>query len=197
MAANPQSFSLSPEDYLALERQSDVRSEYIQGQVTMMAGASREHNNIVVNFTRELSLHLLEKPCEVFSNDMRVHIPEALTYTYPDVVVVCGEPIFADSQHDHLMNPLVIIEVLSPSTESKDRGKKFDASRRIPSLKEYILVSQDEPLVERYTRQEKDLWLLQVSRGLDAILLIAAIDCTLPLQRLYLKVAFPAQTSSE
>lgn len=145
MAANPQSFPLSPEAYLALERQSDVRSKYIQGQVTMMTGASREHNNIVVNFTRELSLHLLEKPCEV----------------------------------------------LSPGTESKDRGKKFDASRRIPALREYILVSQDEPLVERYTRQEKDVWLLQVSRGLDATLLIAAIDCTLPLQLLYIKVSFP------
>src|SRR5262249_28879993 len=112
---------LSAKEYLAIERKNEFRSEFIDGEIVAMTGASRRHNLIVTNLTREISNQLKGKPCELYSNDMRVKVPSARIYTYPDIVVVCGEPKFEDNQFDTLLNPTLIIEVLSDSTESYDR----------------------------------------------------------------------------
>lgn len=188
MVADPSTIPLSPEEYLRIERNSDVRSEYLNGQLLMMSRASRDHGKIVTNLVRELSTLLLDQPCEVHSHDMRVHIPYARAYFYPDVVFGCDDFERTDEIDDHLINPLVIIEVLSPSTEGLDRGKKFNAYQQVPTLREYILVSQDEPLISRYTRQDGNLWLLSTLRGIGATLEIAAIAASVPLSRIYLKL---------
>src|SRR5437867_12261501 len=133
---------LSPEEYLSLDRKSEVRSEYFDGDMVAMSGGSREHNLIVTNLVRELSLHLKGRPCEVYPSNMRVKISATGLYTYPDVVVVCSDPQFEDESVDTLINPTLIAEVLSDSTEAYDRGAKFAHYRKIDSLLEYLLVSQ-------------------------------------------------------
>lgn len=143
----------TPQEYLTLERKSPTRNEYFRGEIFAMAGASREHSLIGANITREVGNQILDRPCESYSNDMRVRVDATGLYTYPDVVVVCGEPEFQDREVDTLLNPTVIFEVLSESTEAYDRGVKFGHYRKIPSLREYVMVSQDRMLVERYTRR--------------------------------------------
>ena len=142
---------ISPEEYLALERQAEFKSEYYDGQVFAMSGATREHNLIVTNLARELSLLLKEKPCEVYPGEMRTRIPNG-PYAYPALVVVCSNPQFEDQGLDTLTNPQVVIEVLSESTADFDRGTKFRYYRRIDSLREYIVVDQIEPHIDRYWR---------------------------------------------
>ena len=154
----------TPQEYLSLERKSPTRNEYFRGEIFAMAGTSREHSLIAVNLTRRIGNQLEDRPCEVYASDMRVLVDATGLYTYPDVVVVCGEPEFLDREVDTLLNPTVIFEVLSESTEAYDRGVKFGHYRRIPSLREYVLVSQDRMLVERYTRQGND-WLLSELTG--------------------------------
>lgn len=187
MVANPQARFPTPHEYLEAERASDVKSEYINGQVRMMAGASRNHNLIVANLLRDLGNDLFDRPCEVYPSDMRVAIPNANSYFYPDVVVVCGDPKISNYR-DNLENPTVLIEVLSPSTAATDRGTKFFIYRQIPSLQDYLIVSQDEPLVEHYSRKGEDTWLLTTVRDRDAQLLLDSIGCTLTLDRVYAKV---------
>jgi len=177
----------SPEEYLALERKAGFKSEYHDGFITAMAGTSREHNLITLNFGREISSQLKERPCEAYVSDMRVHIDRTGLYTYPDVVVVCGEPQFEDDAVDTLLNPTVIVEVLSPTTEAYDRGKKFLHYRRLPSLREYVVVSQDKVLVERFTRRGDD-WVLTELNQIDDTLRLASIECELPLREIYAKV---------
>jgi Uma2 family endonuclease len=182
---------LTPEEYLAVERQAETRSEYLEGEMFAMAGASRRHNLIVTNLSRELSAHMRDRPCEVYSNELRVRIPATGLYTYPDVVVVCGEPELEDDDHlDTLLNPTLIIEVLSPNTEAYDRGKKFEHYQAIPSLSEYVLVSQDQPRIEQFLRQDGNRWLLAVAAGLDARIALPSIQCELASAEVYLKVAF-------
>ena len=179
---------LTPEEYLAIERQSEIRSEYLDGEMFAMSGSSRRHNLIVTNMVRELSSRLRTRPCEVYSNDMRVHIPATGLYTYPDVVVACGEPRLEDGHFDTLLNPILVVEVLSPATEAYDRGKKFEHYRTIDSLSEYVLVAQDEPRVEHYLRQEDNRWLLTAVAGLEASLALPCIQCELSLAEIYHKV---------
>ena len=155
MASQPKP-SYTPEEYLALEREAEFKSEYIDGYIVAMAGASEPHNLRVTNTVRELSIQLKGRDCRVYSNDMRVDLRERKLFAYPDVVVVCGEPQFADDRRDNLRNPVVIIEVLSQLTESYDRGLKFIKYRRIESLKEYVLVAQGGALIEHYVRQPND-----------------------------------------
>ncbi len=133
---------LTPEEYLAIERRSETRNEYLDGEMVAMTGGSRNHNLIVMNIGRELSLQLKKRPCEVYASDQRVRIPATGLYTYPDVVVVCAEPRFEDEELETLLNPTLLIEVLSPTTEAYDRGKKFEHYQTIPSLSEYLLVSR-------------------------------------------------------
>jgi len=185
----------SPADYLALERSAESKSEYIDGVIVAMAGASHEHSLIAANLIGELRTALRRQPCEVHGSDLRVSVLTGALYTYPDVTVVCGEPTFEDAAADTLTNPTVIVEVLSPTTEAYDRGEKFARYRRLPSLRTYILVSQDRPRVEWYTRGESG-WLLHEAIGLDGAVELAALDCMLALAEIYAKVPFPAGTAS-
>jgi Uma2 family endonuclease len=180
---------MTPEEYLAFERASEQRHEYLAGEVFAMGGASRLHNLIVTNLVRELSQKLKDRPCFVYANDLRVEVDadEGL-YTYPDVVVVCGEQELRDDHEDTLLNPAVIFEVLSPSTESYDRGEKFTLYRKLPSLTEYVLVSQSRPLVEHFVRRPDGQWLLSDAAGLAAVVELPALECRVELAEIYDKV---------
>jgi|SRR5438128_3164315 len=190
MASNPKTY-LTPDEYLAIERKAEFKSEYIDGEMVAMTGASRNHNLITINTAREISQQLKGKPCEAYSSDMRVRIPDTGLYPYPDLVVVCGEPIFEDGYVDTLTNPTVVIEVLSDSTESYDRGKKFRYYRLIDSLAEYLLIAQDEYRVEHYVRQPDGRWLLSEVRTLNEQIELSSISCTLNLKEIYEKVKLP------
>lgn len=183
----PSEKSYSPDEYLAIERAAAFKSEFYNGRMYAMTGASREHNLVTANIARELTIQLKNRPCEAYINDMRVRAASSRNYFYPDVVVICGEPDFEDAQADTLLNPTVLIEVLSPSTEAYDRGDKFAQYRRIPSLQEYLLVSSDRPRVERYARQD-ELWMLREAEGLESHMVLEAIGCTLSLREVYDKV---------
>jgi len=186
----------TPQEYLALERKSETRNEYYNGEIFAMAGASREHNLIAGNLFRDIGNQLEDRPCETYMNDMRVWIEATGLYTYPDVVVVCGEPRFQDREVDTLLNPTVIVEVLSPTTEAYDRGDKFRHYRRIDSLREFVLISQDRMMVERYTRQGKD-WVLSDMTDPDQVLKLESIGCQIPLDRIYAKIKFPEPGAAE
>jgi len=182
----------TPEQYLALERKAECKSEYINGRIFAMAGASRQHNQITFNIAGELRIQLKGRACIAYSNDMRVKVPRTAFYSYPDVVATCNEPKFEDSFVDTLLNPAVIIEVLSGSTEAYDRGEKFAHYRRLSSLEEYILVAQHRICVEHYVRQG-ERWILTEISELDGIIPLDSIGCTLPLKEIYDKVEFVAQ----
>lgn len=175
----------TPEEYLALDRAAPTRSEYYAGEIFAMAGASEEHNIITLNVATELRAGLRGGPCRPFSADMRVSIGEAEMYAYPDVVVVCGERRFADERRDVLLNPTLIIEVLSPTTEACDRGGKFIGYRRLESLQEYLLIAQDRPHIEQYTRQPDGHWLLSEAQGLEAALHLPSVHLDLALSEVY------------
>lgn len=189
MSSLPKTY-LTPEEYLAFERQCEYRNEYYDGEIFAMTGASRRHNLITVNISRELSQQLKNRPCEVYTTDMRVLIPETTSYTYPDVVVVCDEPRLADSYMDTLLNPTLLVEVLSPSTEVYDRGKKFEQYRKLESLAEYLLVAQDKMLVERYVRQADGGWLLSEFGRQEETVKLSSVECELALNEIYSKVRF-------
>lgn len=180
---------LSPEEYLARERKALTKSEYRSGQVYALPGASRKHNIIAVHVSGELYIQLKERSCEIYTNDMRVKVSSAGLYTYPDVVVVCEEPQFEDTHFDTLLNPTVLIEVLSPSTAAYDRGEKFASYQKLDSLCEYVLISQDKVRVEYYLRQ-KQTWDLTEFHSLSDIFRLVSIACELSLQAIYAKVQF-------
>jgi Uma2 family endonuclease len=182
---------ITPEEYLALERQSEYKNEYFDGEIFAMVGASRRHNLITTNITRELSQQLKTKPCEVYSSDMRIRIPNANIYTYADVSVACGEPKFEDAELDTLLNPDLIVEVLSKSTASYDRRQKFAFYRTIESLTGYMLVSQDTSHVEHYAKQPDGRWLLSDYRSTEDVVQLDSIGCSLPLREIYDKVSLP------
>ena len=178
----------TPEEYLALERQAQCKSEYYAGEVFAMAGASRWHNLIVTNVLRELSLQLKGRPCTTYPSDMRVKISPTGLYTYPDVTVVCGDAQFEDTQQDTLLNPTLIVEVLCESTEAYDRGGKFAHYRKLASLMEYVLIAQTKSHLEHYIRQPDNRWLLEEAESLHGTVHFPAIDCHLSLAEVYDKV---------
>lgn len=180
----------TPEEYLAVERSAEFKSEYCNGEIFAMAGGSRQHSRIARNLIARADEQLRNTSCEVFGSDMRVKISLTGLYTYPDLIIVCGDLRFEDQAVDTLLNPKVIVEILSDSTEAYDRGKKFDHYRQITSLNEYILVSQTEPLVERFVRQPDGSWQLTVFKGLDAIFELESVPCRLRLGDVYFKVPF-------
>lgn len=180
---------LSPEEYLAWERKADTKHEYVRGEIIAMSGASRVHSLIVTNISGELYIQLKGRMCEVHTNDMRVQTSPEISYFYPDVLVVCGEPRFEDNTFDTLLNPIVLVEVLSPSTAAYDRGEKFKHYQQLTSLREYVLVSQDEVRVELYRRQETQ-WKPIEFRSLGNVLSLASIDCELILSDIYNRVEF-------
>lgn len=181
---------LTAAEYLAIERKAETRSEFFAGEMFAMSGASREHNLISLNLGGELRQHLKDRPCEVYSTDMRVRVPTGL-YTYPDVVVTCGNPQFENDQVDILLNPIVLIEVLSESTADYDRGTKFKHYRQIPSLREYVLVDQSAAQIEQFALGEDGAWKLTETKGLEAALNLDSIGCRVPLSEIYRKVTFP------
>jgi Uma2 family endonuclease len=186
MVAQTQQY-LSPDSYLARERIAEAKSEYVDGMLVAMSGATRAHILITVNVVRELSSQLRDRPCEVYAQDMRVRVAEATMYAYPDVAVVCGAPQFQDGEFDVLLNPTLIVEVLSDSTEGYDRGRKFARYRRRASLQDYVLVAQDRVSVERYSRQGEH-WVLTEATELDQAIELPSIGCTLALRDVYDKV---------
>lgn len=187
------------EEYLEFERDSQERHELldgylISGDIYAMAGTSKKHNQIGSAVGYLLYGQFLDRPCDVFQSDMRVQVSER-TYFYPDVVVVCGAAQFKDKKEDTLLNPTVIFEVLSLSTKDFDRGEKFQQYRTLPSLRDYVLISQTKMLVEHYSRQEDKSWVLRDFSAPEDVLVLASIDCTLRLQDIYCKVVF--EESSE
>ena len=180
---------LTPEEYLARERKALTKSEYRNGQIYAMPGASRKHNLITVHILGELYVQLRARACEVYPSDMRVKVSAAGLYTYPDVIVVCDEQRFDDTYFDTLLNPTVLIEVLSPSTAAYDRGDKFAAYQKLDSLREYVLISQDSVCVEHYLRQEQ-AWDLTEFRSLSDVFDLVSIACELSLRAIYAKVQF-------
>ena len=185
MSAVPKPY-ITPEQYLELEVQAEGKSEYHDGEIFAMSGASPNHSLIVVNLYRILGNQLYDRPCTLYSNDTRVWIGQAGLYTYPDASIVCGEAQF-DGYHT-LLNPKVVIEVLSPSTEAYDRGRKFDMYQSLPSLQQYVLIAQDEPKVYVFTRQPGDACLLTSAAGPEGRIALNAIDGELSLRELYHKV---------
>ena len=195
MSALPEPY-LAPEEYLAIERKAAYKSEYSDGEMYAMSGASREHNRITVNLVRVIGNQLRGSSCEPFSADMRVRIPFPRRYVYPDLVVACGEAEFEDDELDVLLNPVLIIEVLSPSTENYDRGTKLGWYRRISSLREYVLVSQDSPHIERFVKRDEG-WVLTDTDGIEAVVRLESIGCQLALADIYDRVVFPASEDED
>jgi Uma2 family endonuclease len=186
----------TPEEYLELERKAEHKSEYVNGEIYAMAGASAAHITITGNLWGEIRVQLKGKPCRSYAIDMRIRIDETGMYTYPDLVVVCGRQLFGDRRQDTLTNPTLIIEVLSPSTEAYDRGDKFAHYRRLESLQEYVLVSQDKVRVERFVRQGDD-WLFSDISDAAATLKLASIGCEVPLADIYTDVDFSAEPDQD
>jgi Uma2 family endonuclease len=179
---------LSEAEYLAIERQAPTKSEFYAGEMFAMAGAKRNHNLIVTNLVSELREQIRQRPCEVYPSDMRLKVAKTGLFTYPDVVVVCGEPQFLDETEDTLLNPTLLVEVLSESTAAYVRGFKSGCYRRLPSLKQYLIVEQDEPLIELYQRSPTGKWELEDARGLSESVSLESIGCKLSLAGVYERV---------
>jgi Uma2 family endonuclease len=182
-------YYLSPEEYLTLERGAEFKSEYVDGVIYAMAGGSERHNLIAANVIITIGSQLRERPCRVYPSDLKVRVPNSRRFFYPDVSIVCGETRFADDEKDVVLNPVVIVEVLSESTAAFDRGKKFQSYQQIESLREYLLVSQDEFVVEHFLRQDDDHWLYTKAGGLDGTIALPTVNCQLALSDVYSKVA--------
>lgn len=181
---------LTPEEYLAIERQAEFRSEFYQGEMFAMAGASWRHNKISGNIFGHLFAQLQSSRCSATMNDMRICIEQSGLYTYPDVTVVCGEPRFLDNQLDTLLNPTLLVEVTSPSTETYDRGRKFDHYCRLQSLQQYVIVAQSRPTVIRYTRRPDGEWALKIFSSMADRVELTSIHCELTLEQIYDQVIF-------
>lgn len=191
MSAVPKA-KLTPAEYLAIERKAEFKSDYYRGETFAMAGASEEHCLIKDNLASE-ARQQLRGTCRVVTSDLRVKVDPTGLYTYPDVVIYCGKPEFEDDQFDTLLNPRAIVEVLSDSTEKYDRGTKFQHYRQAPSLQEYVLVAQDEPMCERFVRQPDGSWLLTEFAGLDKVLEFVTVPARIPLTEIYRDVTFPSE----
>jgi Uma2 family endonuclease len=193
MASNlayAESKPMTPAEFLVWERAAETKHEYADGVIYAMSGASRHHARITVNLTSGLHQQLRGKTCETFNNDLRVWIPSRRAYNYPDALVVCGEAEFLDNQFDTLLNPTVIIEVLSPSSERRDLMTKFRDYRAIPSLVEYIVIAQDERMVYQYVKREDGIWMIQEAS--DELRLVS-VPCVLTLDDIYERVEFEAE----
>ena len=178
----------TPDEYLAIERQAEYKSEYLNGEIFAMTGASRRHNLVAANVLAALHAQLRKRPCEVYPSDMRVKVSATGLYTYPDVVIVCGEPLFDDKRNDTLINLTALVEVLPKSTASYDRGEKFEQYRKLSSLADYLVIAQNKYHVEHYTRQPDNQWLLSETDDVRQTIRIASIECNLALVDIYDKI---------
>jgi Uma2 family endonuclease len=189
MSTAPKPF-LTPEEYLHRERKAEYRSEYFRGETFAMAGVSANHNLIVLNAGASLREQLKKKPCRVYPSDLKLRIEATGLYTYPDLSVVCGEPRLESDAGDVLLNPVVLVEVLSDSTEAYDRGKKFEHYRTIPSLKHYVVIAQDRLSIDCFSRMPDGNWILTTCQGLEGKVVLDAIDSELAAAEVYDKVVF-------
>jgi Uma2 family endonuclease len=180
----------TPEQYLELERKAEYKSEYLSGQIFAMAGASIDHNIIAFNFTGMLWSHLRGGSCRGYTSDTRVRVSPTGLFTYPDLTVVCGEPSYLDDRRDTLLNPSLIVEILSPSTEAYDRGEKFAHYETLDSLREYVLVSQHKARIETYVRTEDCQWLYTSVQGIESNVQLVSVSCSLALSDVYNGVEF-------
>jgi Uma2 family endonuclease len=187
MSSLPKQF-YSADEYLALERSADYKSEYVTGEIFAMGGASPKHVLIASNIAREVGNKLKDKPCQVYASDLRIQADTGSAYFYPDVAVVCGRPEYRDGKHDTVTNPIVIIEVLSPMTRNYDRGDKFAYYRRLASLREYILIDQEPCHIEQYVRTKSGFEFSEIE-DCQADLIIPTLDIKIPLAEVYAKVA--------
>jgi Uma2 family endonuclease len=191
MAAAQPTRRLTEAEYLALERAAlDVKSEFYDGEIFAMSGGTRWDSRIGTNLATEFTNKLQGHRCEPFNAELRLKIEATGLFAYPDLSVVCGEPRFLDQEMDTLLNPTLIAEVLSDSTESYDRGKKFEHYRQIPSLREYLLVSQYEPRIEQFIRQANNEWLLSEVVGINAAIELPALGIQIELARVFANVNF-------
>jgi Uma2 family endonuclease len=195
MQTQPLAVTISAADYLAAERAPAVmaRHEYLDGEVLAMAGESLEHSTICTNLIYLIVGQLRGKPCRALSPNMKVCTSPVGLYSYPDLTVVCGEPLFHDEHRDVLANPALIVEVLSPSTEAFDRGAKWLHYQQIATLSDYLLIAQNQPLIEHYVRQSDGRWIYSITEGLTEHVEIASIDCRMALAEIYECIPFPAQ----
>jgi Uma2 family endonuclease len=190
----------TPEEYLAREAQAEYKSEYYDGEIRMMAGGSEPHSVIAVNVITALSVALERKPCKVYNSDRRLLIQRRRTYVYPDAMVICGKTEFQTGRTDVVTNPLVIVEVLSPSTREHDRIEKFALYKQIESVREYILVDSERMVVSILRRQgDTDKWTIDVLNHPDDVLPFESLDIEIPLAKLYSQVEFApaAEATSE
>ena len=185
---------LTAAEYLAIERIANYRSEYFRGEMFAMAGGSARHSRIKTNILSQLNVRLKGQPCTTYDSDLRIKCPTGL-YTYPDASVICGTLEFDDKQNDTVLNPTLLVEVLSNSTEAYDRGKKFDNYRTIPSLREFVLVSQNEPMVHRFQRNDDESWTMSTISSFDQSATLRSIGVELPLAEIYERVDFTDDTT--
>ncbi len=183
---------VTPQEYLERERRAETKSEYDSGMIIPMAGASKEHNRINADTMIHLGSQLEAGGCEILGSDMRTRVLRGDKYYYPDIIVACGEARFEDNVFDTLLNPTLIIEILSESTAEKDRKEKMDAYETLDSLTDYVLISQTEPRIEHYARLPEGGWHYRIARGLDAVLALPNIGARLELAKVYRRVPFPA-----
>ena len=184
MSTQPKAF-LTPEQYLEIERKAEFKSEYYKGEMFAMAGAGSSHNLIAMNAGVLLNVQFRGRPCRVYGSDMRARVSQTGLYTYPDISAVCGRPRLEDDHVDTLLNPNLIIEVLSPSTEAYDRGRKFEQYRSIPSLMQYVLIASDRVSVDVYTRDQEDRWVLTSASKPEDIVQLMSVECTMRIADLY------------
>jgi len=181
---------ITPKEYLEIERKAEFKSEYFNGEMFALAGAGKTHNKISSNLIINIGVHLKNKTCLIYGSDMKVKISSSGLYAYPDISVVCGDEKFEDDESDILLNPKLVIEILSESTESYDRGKKFEHYRTLESLQEYVLVSQEKPKVEQFLKQQDGKWLYSEVNGIDSRAQFTSIECEIDLKEIYHKVEF-------
>ena len=186
---------LSPEEYLEIERKADTKSEYFNGEMFAMSGGTPPHAWITTNVVGQLWQQLKGKPCRVASSDLRLRVSPTGLYTYPDVMVICGDLQLTDGRKDTVINPSVIVEVLSESTQDYDRGRKFEHYRTLPSLSDYLMVAQDKPHVEHWMRQAENRGLLVEYHDLGQMIEIPSIGCLLPMAEIYDKIDWTATAS--
>ena len=187
MSALTEKKKYTPEEYLALEDKAEFRSEFVDGEIVAMAGGSLDHAQITFNIAKNLDRRLSEK-CRSLTTEVKVRVENYRKFYYPDVLVICGEPIFFEKRNDTITNPILIVEVLSDSTEAKDRGEKMLAYRTLESLQEYVLVSQDKAIVEQYFKNAEGNWIHKATIGLNSFVKFESIEVELTLEEIYQRV---------
>lgn len=190
MVTQTQKQTYTPEEYLELEEQAEFKNEYRNGEILAMAGGTTNHNKIAGNFYKRFPLTIQEQDYEVYIGDVKLWIPSTQTYTYPDIMVIEGEPIYQENRRDIVTNPLLIVEVLSKSTKDYDQGDKFRSYRSIPSFKEYILIDQSGYYLEQFSKNTENKWVLTDYEGEDSVLTLDSVELQMSLGEIYERVNF-------